>query len=165
MMPRTYEPIASQTLGSDTATVSFTSIPQTYTDLIIVAMSGSSGTDSSLLLRINTNSGNTLHSRTMLDYRSSLTSARVSNDSVFRMANRIDDGTPTTTSIAQIMCYANTNVYKTALFANACAGKEVGRFVGLWSSTDAITAIYLFADPGLNLKSGSRFSLFGIKAA
>ena len=33
----TYEPIASQTLGSAAATVTFSSIPQGYTDLVLVA--------------------------------------------------------------------------------------------------------------------------------
>jgi hypothetical protein len=34
-MPLTYEPIATATLGSATATISFTSIPSIYTDLAI----------------------------------------------------------------------------------------------------------------------------------
>ena len=35
-MPATYEPIATNTLGSAAANVTFSSIPATYTDLVIV---------------------------------------------------------------------------------------------------------------------------------
>jgi hypothetical protein len=35
-MAKTYEPIATTTLGSNTATVDFTGISQAYTDLILV---------------------------------------------------------------------------------------------------------------------------------
>lgn len=51
-MPATYEPIASTTLNADASGITFSSIPQTYTDLklIIVALSG---TDASVYLRFN----------------------------------------------------------------------------------------------------------------
>ena len=35
-MPTTYEPIATTTLGSAQATITFSSIPSTYTDLVVV---------------------------------------------------------------------------------------------------------------------------------
>ena len=35
-MPATYEPIASTTLGASAAAIEFTSIPGTYTDLVVV---------------------------------------------------------------------------------------------------------------------------------
>ena len=164
-MPATYEPIASQTLGSAASLVTFSSIPGTFTDLILVSMCGSSGTDSALFCRVNSNTGTTDYSRTMLYYRSSATSARVSNDSGMRIGNRIADGTPTTPSRAQFMSYVNTNVFKTILTESAASAQEVGRFVGLWRSTSAISTIYLFPDSGLDFVTGSTFSLFGLKAA
>lgn len=164
-MPATYEPIASQTLGSAASLVTFSSIPATFTDLVLVSMCGSSGTDSALQCRVNSNTGTTDYSRTMLYYISSATSARASNDAQMRIGNRIANGTPTTPSRAQFMSYANTSVFKTILTENAASAQEVGRFVGLWRSTSAISTIYLFPDSGLNFVTGSTFSLYGIKAA
>ena len=45
-MPATYEPIATTTLGSAQATVTFSSIPGTYTDLVLITNSRSDSTTS-----------------------------------------------------------------------------------------------------------------------
>ena len=51
----TYTPIASQTLGSAAASVTFSSIPQGYTDLIIV-MNGTTSTNENTYMRYNSDS-------------------------------------------------------------------------------------------------------------
>lgn len=58
-MPTTYEPIASTTVGSNTSSVTFSSIPSTYTDLklIIVANDGDNGNGGVLSLQFNGDAG------------------------------------------------------------------------------------------------------------
>jgi hypothetical protein len=63
------------------------------------------------------------------------------------------------------MSYANTNVFKTALIAGGLGSTEVNRHVGLWRSTSAVTSVGLLLNGSGNFKTGSTFSLYGIKAA
>ena len=61
----TYTPIASQTLASTVANVTFSSIPQGYTDLVLV-VSSSTSTNTNLYLRFN-NDSTSLYSDTVLN--------------------------------------------------------------------------------------------------
>ena len=54
----TYALIERQTLGSATSTVTFSSIPGTYTDLIIISSALSAGTSETIMMRFNSDSGN-----------------------------------------------------------------------------------------------------------
>ena len=79
-MPATYQPIETQTVsGTSTSTVTFSSIPQTYTDLVLVSAITQSA-DVSNYLRFNSDTG-TNYSRTRLvGTGSSATSVRGTND-------------------------------------------------------------------------------------
>lgn len=167
-MPRTYEPIASQTLGSATGVVSFTSIPGTYTDLVMVCRGlGSGSTLNGFCIRINDDTSN--YSYTLIAGDGSTTSSnRGSSTANIAFAwNGTHDGTRGAIVVAQFLNYANTNVYKTSLGAIA-ADTLVGRGVGLWRSTSAITKLSFALGggfPDINFASGATFSLYGIKAA
>ncbi len=63
-MPTTYEPIATTTLGSAAATITFSTIPATYTDLRVVWVGTVTVADSAGM-RFNSDSG-TNYSRTVL---------------------------------------------------------------------------------------------------
>lgn len=161
-MPATYEPIASTTLGSNAADVSFTSISGTFTDLILVADFSTTG-DDTITLQVNSDTASNYSQTTLYGNGSSATSSRSSNsasiylgDGVFNQRNLI---------ITQVMSYANTNVFKTVLAASATPSTSVSRAVGLWRSTNAITSVTIGTFGVNNLTSGSRFSLFGVKAA
>ena len=55
-MPITYEPIATASGTGSNTTLSFTSIPATYTDLILI-LNGSLNTGNNTRMRFNNNSG------------------------------------------------------------------------------------------------------------
>ena len=164
-MPRTYEPIASQTLGSDTSSVTFSSIPGTYTDLVLVMVASSTHTGVTDF-RVRFNSSSTAnYSRTRLTGDgSSATSTRDTDGSYGYFGHLNNSTTNFSVSRTQIMSYANTNVFTTTLVESAEAGTRVQREVGLWRVTDAITSILIIAGAG-NLRLGSTFALYGIKAA
>lgn len=167
-MPATYEPIASQTLGSAASSVEFTSISGTFTDLILVCQFTPS-TTMEARLRFNSDTG-TNYSRTILSGHNpgSTGSARFSNATSIGGSWQVGPGSSDISqAFFQIMSYANTNVNKTVLarFNNWQGSSwEVMPTVGLWRNTAAITTVTVLASSG-NFNSGSTFSLYGIKAA
>ena len=159
-MAATYEPIASVTLGSATNTLSFTGIPGTFTDLILIINNVDTVQGSGKRIRFNGDSGSN-YSRTFIyGNGGSAVSGRNSNQA------NVDMPTSTTryTERVQIMSYANTSVFKTLLYDFAMPSYLIGRMVSLWRSTSAITSMEI-SSGGVNFAAGSTWSLFGIKAA
>lgn len=165
-MAKTYEPIASTTLGSNAATVTFDNIPATWTDLLIVGQFGiESSKQTEIYFRFNSDTAGNYSSTYLLGGGASATSGRMSNNStgIFVAAS---DTSVVSMFVAQVMSYANTSVNKTVLSGYAAPGRDLGRIVGLWRSTSAITRIDISRNAATNdLVSGSRFALYGIKAA
>lgn len=162
-MPATYEPISTQTLANNTtATVTFSSIPSTYTDLILVFGGTRTTGASDIFLRFNSDTA-TNYSRTYLSGNgSSAASARGSNETAFNGGGYVQ--TVIGSSIFQIFNYANTTTFKTVLARTNYTDVAVSAYVGLWRATPAaITTIDV--GTGNFFASGSTFTLYGIKAA
>lgn len=162
-MAATYESISSQTLASNQSTLTFTSIPQTYTDLVIVA-SGESTSGGSMRMRFNSDTGANYNTAYMYGTGSSNTGGRTgtSSDGIFMMrttTNLMGGG------ITHINNYSNTTTYKTGLSANFAFGPIIWLANGIWLSTAAITRIDITDESGGQFKTGFTISLYGIKAA
>ena len=167
-MPRTYEPIASTTLGSDTATVTFgasNTLPQTYTDLILVCHQIQTTGGYPVAVRANGDTGSN-YSYTFLSGNGSAASSRRYSSQTLWQFDYDSSSTSTeyTTSIIQWLSYSNANVFKTVLASAGRASSGIDRAVGLWRSTSAITQLDISVQSG-SFKTASTFSLFGIKAS
>lgn len=165
-MAVTYEPIASTTLGSDSATIEFTSIAATWTDLVLVLMARNTNasTDRQIRLRFNSDTGSN-YSYTDIRGNGSTVSSNRGSSQTFILAGLAEDADDAhSISVMHIQSYANTNVYKTVLAAGASPGNRVDRTVGLWRDTSAISTVTLALN-GDNYQSGATASLYGIKAA
>jgi hypothetical protein len=165
-MPSTYTPIATTTLGSGSAGVTFSSIPSTYTDLILVSVAlrdGGGGGDP-VKAQFNSDTGNNYSFTQVYGNGSSAASGAASNNN-YAFAGVAGDtsGTAWVSNIFQVMNYANTTTNKTTLNRNNDLGSYVGATVSTWRSTSAISSIYLFTTSGF--KSGSTFTLYGVKNA
>jgi hypothetical protein len=165
---QTYEPIATNTLGSATNSVTFSSISQAYTDLILVCTGKNSTGYDGIDIRVGNGSLDTgsNYSQTMLNGNG--TNAQSSRDSsATSMTNMgITSASVVQTSIYQFMNYSNTTTYKTVLGRSNVTDFRVAAIVGLWRSTSAINTISLRSDNGsYNFTVGSTFTLWGIKAA
>jgi len=161
----TYTPIATQTLGSAAASVTFSSIPQGYTDLILVCNIAQSSGNNSLRYRFNGDTGSN-YSDTYL-YGNG-TSALSGRDTSQTSGTIYVTGSTTIEAnyIVQFMNYSNATTYKTVLGRSNRASSEVAADVGLWRSTSAINSISLAMGgsfPTNNFASGSTFSLYGIQ--
>ena len=167
-MAATYEPIATQTLGSSVSSVTFSSIPQTYTDLVIV-QSAFVANQMDTRLQFNGDTGSNYSWTVLFGSGSAAGSYRESNKTAIPTGyySQIDISPATSTFIIQIMNYSNATTNKTVLTRgnNAASGRGVDAIVGLWRSTAAITSVALNVDASHQYTSGSTFTLYGIKAA
>jgi hypothetical protein len=111
----TYECIESKVLASSTATVTFSSIPNTYTDLILIMQpSAGSPNGNAMRMRLNGNS-ESVYSATFLDGTgSSLVSARTGTIAQLDLGWRvgIDSSAINQTYYMHFLNYKNTNNHK-----------------------------------------------------
>jgi hypothetical protein len=158
----TYTPIATTTLGSASSSVTFSSIVQTYTDLVLVAnlLPASSAR---VKLRVDGDSGNNYSYTILFGNGSSAGSGRESSISEI---NYYWNGLPSGWSnyILQFQNYSNTTTNKTILARGNSTAVETFASVGLWRSTSAIDSIELRSSVG-TFDTGSTFTLYGIAAA
>jgi hypothetical protein len=159
-MSSTYEKIATTTLGSATATVTLSSIPATYTDLVLIINGTIVGADGGNLVRYNGDTGNNYSYTQMYGTGSATASNRDSNISNMQLGRQ---GSVQSTSIINVQNYSNTTTYKTAIARGSNTGGIVVAQVGLWRNTAAINSIAVSNESG-NFNSGCTFTLYGIKA-
>lgn len=167
-MPSTYQKIATNTLGSSAASITFSSISGSYTDLVLISsVLGTTSVTSNVVASVNSDTS-TNYSTTYVYGDGSGTGGAGRSTS----ANKI--------YLGQLISYANTNkpvfcmthfqnysnttTYKTILSRGNSTPTDVDALVGMWRSTSAINSITVRFDVG-NLQSGSTFTLYGIKAA
>jgi len=162
----TYSPIASQTLGSAAASVTFSSIPQGYTDLVLVANFATSTSD---YVQIILNSDTTVSNYSGTYILGNGTSAASGRYTGANGAYWLGGSTQTATTVGNGMArymfqnYSNSTTYKTVLQRADSAGSAAGSMVGLWRNTAPITSITFQIVNGQTINSGSTFSLYGIQ--
>ena len=168
-----YDSIATFTLGTAASSVTFSSIPSTYTHLQIryLAKTSRAAVNDYAKLEIN---GDT----TTSNYRSHTLNGDGGSAYAGTAANAIEiGGFPGNTNadmfgagVLDFLDYANTNKYKTIRILSgfnqnsASAGTSwVGLDSGLWMSSSAITSIKITPGTGPNFVANSSFALYGIK--
>jgi hypothetical protein len=169
--PSSFESIATVTSPGGVATLSFTSIPSTYVALQIRGgnLQSENGTTGSYSFYIRLNSDSTSGNYAFHNLTGDGTTAEAAGtiDGSSMTIGRYTRNSETAkgAAIIDINNYAVTTQNKTVRSFSGCdmngAGFIYGGASGLWLSTSAITSIE-FAGNG-NWKTGSTFSLYGIK--
>jgi hypothetical protein len=164
-MPATYEPIATQTLGSAATGITFSSVPSTYTDLRVILVQTTDGAN--LGIRFNSDSGSNYSWTRLQGDGSSATSARTTSATFGQLNGNGTSASPNSGLVeVDIFSYAgSTNKTLLSKFSNDQNGSgNTASTVNLWRSTAAITTVYVFAAGG-SLQTGSTATLYGIKNA
>jgi hypothetical protein len=162
-MASTYTPIATTTLGSTQASVTFSSLGS-YTDIrIIITAANNTGTNYSATMQFNNDTGSNYSYTEIYTSGSSVYSSRSSNNTGIYCARTNTDLTQTT--IVDVMNYSNSSTYKTILVKAGTTTTTVNPAVGLWRNTAAITSIKILSEGSTNFITGSTFTLYGIEAA
>ncbi len=180
--PGEFNSISTVTVGSGgTSSVSFTSIPATYTHLQIRALSksnqtGTSGEFEGLSLRFNSDSGSNYAYHYTRGNGTSVSSGNASSQTFMSIGLQPDTGYSSASSmfaghILDIVDYANTNKYKTLRGLGGYDSNNTGTNTGvvnitsgLWMSTSAITSITLTSGGSFNrgFTEYTQFALYGI---
>ena len=164
MATPTYIPIATQTLGSAAAAITFNSIPGTYTDLRLVLTCTTSASDT-VAVQFNSDTAAN-YSYTVIQGTGA---AANSGNNTSATSAWVGAGAPTSTTVpamysVDVFSYAgSTN--KTALANGAIdqnGSGDVTAVVALWRSTAAITSVKLLLTGGSNFSTGTIATLWGI---
>jgi hypothetical protein len=164
-----YESIATTTVGSGgTATITFSSIPSTYTHLQIRYFAKNTSADYSIRAQFNSDTAANYSYHGLYGTGSTVAAYSGASQTYMQFGNNAD----TTTSvfaggIIDILDYTNTNKYKTTKSLTGW-DKNGGGIIELtsssWRSTSAVTSISLFDFAG-DFAQYSSFALYGIKGA
>jgi len=168
-MPATYEPIATTTLGAATNSITFSSIPQTYTDLRLVwRLNGKSNTNDPGL-RVNGNTGNAYSLGIMAGNGSSTSSSQYTTGLATNYFYMFGASSTTIPHLYTYDFFSYTNsAYKPVLYTASQDLNGSGTsvlFVGTYNNTAAITSLTVLIYPSGNQNVGSNATLYGILKA
>lgn len=164
-----YESIATTVVGSTSqSSITFTSIPGTYTHLQLRYFSQNAAADTTVF-RVNSDSGNNYALHVLNGDGANISSGATATYS-YGSFGITAGGTANVfaTGIVDFLDYANTNKYKTirSLSGRDYNGSGNIQFrSSLWQSTSAITSITVTTDSNHNFNQYSHFALYGIKGA
>jgi len=171
-MPATYDSIITVTLGSDLSTFNIDNIPGTYTDLIIISEAiPVTNDDRNIGMRFNSDAGTNYSDQELYALSNGTLGAQgIAFNTLHSVARAIgfgqsavDPGKSVITT--QIMSYSNTNFFKTIISQGSRNSYGTSTTIGTWRNTSAITSITIFSGSPQSIKAGSKFSLYGIRAA
>lgn len=174
-----YELIASTTVGSDTTTVTFSSISSNYTHLILmgIARTGGANTNGSFQLRWNGGTSTDTYGAKQQMYKITSTSTYGNSGTISQNGAYVavcgNSATSTTYGHFRVFIpnYRETNKYRGA-FANcgydtntvSNGGLDDGTITtnGMTSSTSAaLLSLEMYS--ASNIMAGSRFNLYGVQ--
>jgi hypothetical protein len=168
MASQTYELITTNTLASAVSSVTLgsgSSIPQTYTDLVLVMHVSQNTGGSVAFIEINGDTDSNNYSLTEMGGVGTNTptaNARTSNTGWFWWVDGILTGF-SNSFVGHFLSYRNSSHRRTML-GTATHSNMNEIMMGLWNASNAITQLRIYVSSG-SFQAGSVFSLYGIRAA
>jgi hypothetical protein len=166
-----YFSIATQTVGSGgVSSITFGSIPSTWTHLQIRGITNNQGNQDDLALQFNGDTGGNYSWHMLVGNGSTAGAYNGTSTTYIREPMYCNGVSPYFgVGITDILDYTNTNKYKTVrMLAGADNNQnnttsQVYLTSGLWMNTAAITSITLKSTQGFNISQYSSFALYGVK--
>jgi len=158
----TYTPLATVTLGSSASSVTFSSIPATYRDLILVEQSKLSGT-SYTVVRFNGDTASNYANVNMRGNGSTAASSSNTDNQMYPFFFLNQSSSEFAVMLYQIMDYSATDKHKTMLTRGNVSSIATAAGAHRWASTSALTSIELRVQDG-SFVAGSTFNLYGVIA-
>ncbi len=174
-----FESIATVTVGTATPTVTFSSIPATYTHLQIRASLQTARANAPLdkvFWHFNSDTTSSYSSHHFFSNHETVSATtdnttKISGSDLFASASS-NSGLAFGSLILDILDYGNTNKFKTCLAISGFDTNGVvqtfrgrqGFISGNYRSTNAITSVTFTVDNAANFSVNSKFALYGVKA-
>jgi hypothetical protein len=170
-MANTYTLISSNTLTSSAASVTFSAIPATYTDLVLRVSGRTDQSTTGSGLRLTFNGTNTASNRQLQGSGTAAASASATGGSL-QVAGNTNGATSTANIFSSqeiyIPNYTSSTVKPFSTFSvqeNNITQAFIDIFANLQNETQTITSIVATIASGNNFVSGSSFYLYGISNA
>jgi len=155
-------------LASSQSSITFSSIPQDYDDLVVLVSVRTLGSFPSVFGNFTLNSNTT--NRSLIELRGDGSNVSTSSQTFFRTLMTGDSATSSTFGNGQIYIsnYSRTNIGKSISVDNVTENNgttaEQQIFAGLWDVNSAVTEITVAAAGSGDFVADSSFSLYGITA-
>jgi len=166
----TFDSIATTTVGAGgAASITFSSIPQTYTHLQIRGIIKNTSTTNFAAMQFNSDTGNNYSAHYLDGDGATAISGGAANydKCYFSYGGTSANANVFGVAVIDILDYANTNKFKTVRGLTGVDVNGVGGYVELnsssWRSTSAITNINILFGAN-NFAQYSQIALYGIKA-
>lgn len=162
-----YDLLATEILTSTQSSVTFSSIPSGYQHLQIRNVASVDGAaDGSVRLRLNGDTGNNYSRHFLYGNGSSVGSVAATSVAEMPIGAVNVSTTGFGAGVTDILDAFNTSKYTTirSLYGIKTSESLIYLASGNWRNTAAITSLTIFPTSG-NFIAGSRFSIYGIKAA
>ena len=172
-MPSSRQLISSQVLGSSVASVTFSAIPATYTDLVLrfSARTDATGAANVEVLAVAFNETYGTNFSGIRVYGNGTSALSTLQTGQFNYVVGVNDtATASTFSSAEMYIpsyLSNTNkpFLGFSVGENNATATQTVASAGLWSNTSAITSLSIKPNSGGNFLSGSSFYLYGLKSS
>jgi hypothetical protein len=172
-----YESIATATLTGSQSSVTFNSIPSTFTHLqlrVIGKTDRSGSAFDAFLIKVNNDSTSGNYTYHYINGDGATATVGQENGSyggavVYRLGGASATADVFGATITDILDYGNTNKYKTLRsmggvdYNSASPNGEIYFGSNLWLSTSAITSLVIVPRTGTNFVQYTQFALYGIK--
>lgn len=162
----TYVLLNQITLATATSTVTFSNIPQTFADLVIVCNWSNSSTSSAIRIQVNGDTGSNYNGVWITGTGSSAGGGSEASQTSSRAAGASVGPANSFSNLmtVQFFDYSAIDKQKTYLVRYGSAATESQATASRWANTAGITSVRLFDILGQTFQSGATFFMYGVIA-